>query len=327
MPQIADPGAVNKWKKPETVTGLLILGAVVAIGLYSWDKILPFLIRVTQNTLYFGVLLALLAFMVFLFTDKKIRAGVFFLVQMGLRALAGAVVMINPISVMKIYIDDLKKKNDEMSQKIDALATQKEKLDAQIKDNNEEIKEKMDEAKTAKQKGYSDDAISVYVEEAADKEEFNKKLIPLQANVTKALSYMEKVHESAGYLIKKMENKVKTKETEYNIIKASSNAMRSAMSIFKGDPDKKYIFELSVDQIQEEMASRLGEMKRAMEYSTDFINSVDIERGASNSRGLKMLEDYINTGTLQTEGPDADQIANTVSLTPDNNTSFKSLIN
>ncbi len=44
MPQMNDAPGISKWKKPETVTGYLILAAIVFLALYSWDKILPFLI-------------------------------------------------------------------------------------------------------------------------------------------------------------------------------------------------------------------------------------------------------------------------------------------
>ena len=75
-------------------------------------------------------------------------------------------------------------------------------------------------------------------------------------------------------IIKETEIKVRLKEVEYKMVKESSSALRTAVSIFKGDPDKKFYFDESMEYIQDDMSQKLGEMKRAMDMSMDFINSV-----------------------------------------------------
>ena len=106
------------------------------------------------------------------------------------------------------------------------------------------------------------------------------------------LAFMEKVNTSADYLIKETEIKVKLKEIEYNIVKESSNALKTAVSIFKGNPDKKFYFDESMEYIQDDMSQKLGEMKRAMDLSMDFINGVDIQNGILTDKGQAMLEAY-----------------------------------
>jgi beta-N-acetylglucosaminidase len=106
------------------------------------------------------------------------------------------------------------------------------------------------------------------------------------------LGFMEKVSSSADYIIKETEIKVKLKEAEYEIVKSSSNALKTAISIFKGNPDKKFYFDESMEYIQDDMGKKLGEMKRAMDYSMDFINSVDIQNGILTDKGQQMLDAY-----------------------------------
>ena len=57
-----DSSKRSYWGKPEGITSLLFLGGLGAVSLYYWNKITFFLIEVTQNTLYLGVLMAVLAF-------------------------------------------------------------------------------------------------------------------------------------------------------------------------------------------------------------------------------------------------------------------------
>ena len=212
-----------------------------------------------------------------------------------MRKITGIVIQLDPIAIMKIYIQDLKDKREKMSAQIDLLAGQLVKLNKKIMDNNVLIKAKFAEANKANSmsdKPGMREAASLATIEAAGLQEMNEKLLPLQRNMKTVLEFMEKVQSSADYIIKETEIKVKLKETEYQIVKSSSNALKTAISIFKGDPDKKFYFDESMEYIQDDMSKKLGEMKRAMDLSMDFINGVDIQNGILTDKGKALLDAY-----------------------------------
>lgn len=297
------------WSRPEGVLGLIVLAGIAGLGLVYFNRVLEFLIRVTENTLYLALLLAALGFLIFLFTSKDIRTAVFFLYKTLMRKIAGTVIQLNPIGIMKIYINDLKEKRQEMQGQIDRLAGQLVKLNRKIGENNEAIKQKFAEANKANSMGDKagmKQAASLATIEGAGLQEMNEKLLPLQRNMQTVLHFMEKVNTSADYIIKETEIKVKLKEAEYQIVKESSSALRTAVSIFKGNPDKKFYFDESMEYIQDDMSMKLGEMKRAMDLSMDFINGVDIQNGVLSDKGQALLEAY-NKGdfkTIQLEAPE-----------------------
>lgn len=283
------------WSKPEGFTSMLFLGALAATGLYYFNKIVTFLIEVTANTLYLAALLGVLGLVIFLVTSPDVRTAVFFLFKTFMRKITGIVIQLDPIAIMKIYIQDLKDKREKMSAQIDLLAGQLVKLNKKIMDNNVLIKAKFAEANKANSmsdKPGMREAASLATIEAAGLQEMNEKLLPLQRNMKTVLEFMEKVQSSADYIIKETEIKVKLKETEYQIVKSSSNALKTAISIFKGDPDKKFYFDESMEYIQDDMSKKLGEMKRAMDLSMDFINGVDIQNGILTDKGKALLDAY-----------------------------------
>lgn len=295
------------WSRPEGVAGMIVLLALGGVFLYRINDILEWLIRVTENTLYLGALIAALALVVFLVTSKDIRTGVFFLFKSMMRSLTGTIIQLNPIAIMKIYIDDLKDKRSKMQGQIDILAGQLVKLNKKINENNEQIKQKFAEANKANamtDKPGMKEAATLAAMEGAGLQEMNQKLLPLQRNMKTVLEFMEKVNKSAEYIIKETEIKVRLKETEYQIVKESSNALKTAVSIFKGDPDKKFYFDESMEYIQDDMSKKLGEMKRAMDFSMDFINGVDIQNGILSDKGQAMLEAY-NQGEFKLISLDA----------------------
>ena len=283
------------WSRPEGLTGLIVLAILAGMGLVYYNEIVKFLIDVARNTLHLAFLLGALALVIFLVTSRDIRTGMFFLFKTLMRKATGLVIQLDPIAILKIYVEDLRQKHQKMQGQIDTLAGQLVKLNKKIADNNGEIKQKFAEANKAS--SMSDrpgmkEAAQLATIEGAGLQQMNEKLLPLQQNIKSVLGFMEKVNSSADYIIKETEIKVRLKEMEYKIVKESSSALRTAVSIFKGDPDKKFYFDESMEYIQDDMSQKLGEMKRAMDLSMDFINSVDVQNGVLTDKGTAMLDAY-----------------------------------
>ncbi len=291
----ADVEKRSFWSRPEGVLGLVVLAGLVGTGLFYFNEVVKFLIDVATNTLHLALLLGALGVLVFLATSRDVRTGLFFLFKTLMRKVTGLVIQLDPIAILKIYIDDLKQKRQKMQGQIDQLAGQMVKLNKKIIENNDAIKQKFAEANKAsamlERPGMKETA-SLATIEGAGLQQMNEKLMPLQRNIKTVLAFMEKVNQSADYIIKETEIKVRLKEVEYKIVKESSSALRTAISIFKGDPDKKFYFDESMEYIQDDMSQKLGEMKRAMDLSMDFINSVDVQNGVLSDKGEALLEAY-----------------------------------
>ncbi|GAA4447693.1 hypothetical protein GCM10023189_04410 [Nibrella saemangeumensis] len=319
------------WNRPEGIAGFFFLAAIAGFGLYYFNRVVAFLIEVTENTLYLALLLAALGLLIFLFTSKDVRTAVFFLFKTLMRKITGVVIQLDPIAIMKIYIEDLKDKRQKMQGQINQLQGQLVKLNKQITHNNDLIKQKFAEANKAN--SLSDrpgmrEAASLATIEGAGLQEMNEKLLPLQRNIRLVLEFMEKVNKSADYIIRETEIKVKLKEVEYKIVKESSNALKTAVSIFQGNPDKKFYFDQSMEYIQDDMSQKLGEMKRAMDLSMDFINSVDIQNGIMSDKGQKLLEAY-NKGDfklIQLDAPVATPAMQARPVNPPKDEGYRSLL-
>jgi hypothetical protein len=281
------------WAKPEGLATLLVWAGIIGAGVYFWGVIIPFLVMVVQNTLYFVFLCAALALVVFLLTNKQIRTMVFYLWKMLMRGLAGLIVQMNPIPILLAYIDELKAKREEMRQKIDELAGAEAKLADKMNSNAERATNDLAMAAKAKQMG-NDQAASLHALEAGLMQQTNEKLAPLHNNMLKLLAFLKKVESAADFTIKQTELQVAAKQDEFEAVNAGSSALRSAMKIFKGDPDKRQMFDQSMEFIQDDMAKKVGEMKRIMEFSTEFIDNADIEHGVQYDKGMALLDQYMS---------------------------------
>lgn len=285
------------WSKPEGKATLLILAGLGCVLFYYWGLILPFLIMTLQNTLYFGFLCGILGLLVFLLTNKQIRTMVWYLWKTLMRGLAGLIIEINPIAILKTYIRDLEDKQEELSQKITELAGAEEKLGQKIQKNQDESEEHLRMAAKAKEMGKME-AAQLHAMKAGGLQGMNEKLGPLFGNMQKLHGFLDKAFKAADFIVKQSKIQVELKEAEYEAIQTSSKALRSAMSVFKGDPDKKAMFEQSLEYIQDDMAKKVAEMKRIMEISTEFIDNADIESGVNYDKGMALLDEYMNNPKL-----------------------------
>ena len=106
------------------------------------------------------------------------------------------------------------------------------------------------------------------------------------------------MYTNSEILLEDTVDQVKVKEQERKAIRASHSAMSSAMSIIKGDSDKRAMFDQAMEVIADDVSNKVGEMERFMEMSSDFMNSVDLQNGVFEEQGLKMLEEYEKKSTL-----------------------------
>src|SRR5690625_6709385 len=64
------------------------------------------------------------------------------------------------------------------------------------------------------------------------------------------------------------------------------------MNVIHGDGDKKEIFDEALDVVADDVSHKVGEMEEFIMMSENFMNSIDLSRGISREKGLKMLEKW-----------------------------------
>lgn len=93
---LPEGSSLSNWEKPGGKTGMVVLGLLGAGGLMLFYKALPFLITLASNTLYLGLLLGLIAGIIYLLCDPKFRKICSATYFMLMRKLTGLVIEIDP---------------------------------------------------------------------------------------------------------------------------------------------------------------------------------------------------------------------------------------
>ncbi|WP_238748924.1 hypothetical protein [Neolewinella maritima] len=279
------------WQRPEGVTGLLFLVALVGILGYvvvTFGAAILSFIGTTIGLVVAGLILMALIYMVL---DPKMRNLVFYMYKSVMRAITGMFVQIDPIGILKTYVDELQGNLRKMNKQISQLRAQMHKLKEVIVNNEREISSNLKIAGKAKETNKRNVMI-LKSRRAGRLKDSNVRLDELYKKMEVLYRVLTKMYENSSILAEDIQDQVMVKEQERKAIHASHGAMKSAMSVIQGDPDQRAMFDMAMESITEDVANKVGEMERFMEVSANFMDSVDLQNGVFEEEGLNMLEQW-----------------------------------
>ena len=283
------------WKRPEGKTGGLVLAGLVIGGGILLASALPTLIALASNTLYLAGMLLVLGAIIYMVLDPRMRNLIWYMYKSTMRWITGLFIQIDPIGILKSYVDDLKDNLRKMNRQISQLRGQMHKLQEMILINRKEIANNLDLASKAKQKN-KQSVMILKSRKAGRLKESNLKLEDLYKKMEILYRVLRKMYENSEIMMEDIQDQVMVKEQERKAIHASNSAMKSAMNVISGNADKRAMFDQALEAIADDVSSKVGEMERFMEMSENFMQSVDLQNGVFEEEGLAMLEKWEKEG-------------------------------
>ena len=279
------------WKRPEGVTGLLFLVALVGVLGFVVTSFGAAILSFISTTIGLVVAGLILMALIYAILDPKMRNLVFYMYKSVMRAITGMFVQIDPIGILKTYVEELQNNLRKMNKQISQLRAQMHKLKEVIVNNEREISSNLKIAGKAKETNKRNVMI-LKSRRAGRLKDSNIKLEELYKKMEVLYRVLTKMYENSSILAEDIQDQVKVKEVERKAIHASHGAMNSAMSVIQGDPDQRAMFDMAMENITEDVANKVGEMERFMEVSANFMDSVDLQNGVFEEEGMNMLEQW-----------------------------------
>ncbi len=270
---------------------MIFLAAVLIGGGFLLVTGLPFLIALAQNAVYLTLMLMALAGLIYVILDPKMRALIGYSYKSFMRWMTGLFVQIDPIGILKSYVESLQDNLRNMNKQMNKLRGQMHQLQEIIVNNKKEIQSNLELASRAKDQ--NNQAMMVLKSRKAGRlKESNIRLDELYNKMEVLYRVLKRMYENSEILMEDIKDQVELKEQERKAIHASNSAMRSAMSVIKGDKDKRAMFDEALEAVAEDVSQKVGEMERFMEVSASFMDSIDLQNGVFEEEGLEMLEKW-----------------------------------
>ena len=307
MENMTDYKPKSFWKRPEGVTGGIVLAALLAGGGYLFVQALPALVGFASSTLALTGMLLVLGAIIYMILDPKMRNLVWYMYKSVMRWITGLFVQIDPIGILKSYVDDLKDNLRKMNKQISQLRGQMHKMKEIIHNNKKAIESNLSLASKARDKNKQNIMI-LKSRKAGRLKESNVRLEDLYKKMEVLYRVLTKMYENSEILMEDIKDQVMVKEQERKAIHASHSAMKSAMNIISGNKDQRAMFDMALEAIADDVSQKVGEMERFMDMSANFMESVDLQNGVFEEEGMKMLEKWEKEGVSLLLGTEKDSL-------------------
>lgn len=296
FPENAGQQVKSFWKRPEGKTGMIFLAiaAISAVYLGGPFAIAAFshLITLLGQVYAIAALSAGLAVLGFLATNRRIRTLVKVGFQGLMRSITGFVIEIDPIGIMRSYIEDLAKKQSVIDDSIEQLAGQVRKCENRISKNASEAENELKKARQAREKG-NDALMKISARQSARLSDLNdKRLTPLLRQMQAHLTMLRKYAEATIIIRTDLQNEVEVQEQQREMILASYNAMSAAKSILAGGQDERALFDQAVEYTAHDYSMKIGAIENFIENSRSFMESMDIQNGVWEEEAMNRMAEW-----------------------------------
>ena len=277
------------WERPEGPAGRILLALMIGAAGWGLYLLLPFLITLLSNLLMASLLAVGLA--VLWMVIYNFRNLVWYMFRSLARSVAKWFVEVDPIGIMKSYVEDLRKLHEEMDKAIRDLGAKKKRLDMDIAANKEATNKALSLASAAKKQGIQ----TQLVLQGRKAGRLSKSTMTLEA-LSKKLEMIQRVlykmREVCGFLVEDTADEIKVREHEYESMKAAESAVGAAMKIVRGQTSSRELFDMATETVADRVAQGYAEIEHFTDLSKSFIDSVDLQNGAFEEDALNMLEDW-----------------------------------
>lgn len=279
------------WQRPEGRTGAVVLALLLAAIISGVVILWPYILNVLATGIGLAAVLIVLGLVLYMALDPKMRTLIWYFYKKSMRWITSWFVKIDPISILKTYINDLKNNVKKMHRQIAQLRGQMHQLQEIIYVNNKNIKANIEQASEAKERDKRNVMI-LKSRKAGRLKESNMRLEDMYNRMEVLYRVLRKMYENSEILLEDIKDQVFLKEQERMAIMASHTAMRSAMDVVKGGGDKKEMFDRALEAVANDVSQKVGEMEEFMVMSEDFMNSIDIQNGVFEEKGLQLLKKW-----------------------------------
>jgi phage shock protein A len=282
-------GRPSFWSRPEGTAGKVLVGAAVLLAIAAFVHFLPALILIATNVIKLSILAAVIVALFVLVTADRPRTLLFYAFQMFARWLTSNFVDIDPVSILKAFTRQMKKKRDDVTESIARIMGVSRALDGEISRSQKEMRDALRLADAAEKSG-DEDALNTQAEKAGRRDANIREYGEMHAVVQEILDALNRVKRRVDYHIANSEDETQELMRKNEIAIATREATSSASAVL-GDSDMLEVRNMAADRIRERYSSALGELDGLIYMSRDLDKEIDLSQLAFRSDGRKKLDE------------------------------------
>ncbi len=279
------------WERPEGVAGMIFGSIAVIGGGVLFYKALPYLIALAQNTIILVGELLLLSGLMYVIVDPKFRKLLAYFYKSVMRWITSVFIEIDPIGILKNYIDDLKKSKGNMDSRIAQLRGVIRQLEDAIGKNNRDSEAALKLAREAQKKGVQK-VLILNSRQHGRLQEVNVTYADMLKKANFLYAVLAKYQDAADIMIQDMEAQVDVEVKRRDMAKSAQGAMSAAMKILRGQDAGREMYDQAMEYLTYDYGMKIGEIEDFVRVSETFVQSMDLQNGVFEADALTAIEDW-----------------------------------
>jgi phage shock protein A len=294
------PNIKTFWQRPEGTTGKIILLLGILGAIWGLALTLPIIEFVLANTIYTIFLALVLAGILYLLFNRQFRTLTGFMFKSLMRKLTSLFIEIDPIGILKNFIVEMEKQQENLKVQISKVAGAQQTLKDNIAQNLKISTKCYSEAQEAKRRqDASKDPIEINnmtykiqekLAEATRRTETNKELSELSEKVDRIYTILIRWSQGTQYYINDRKNQVTLLQQRRKAVNSAYSAMSSAKRILRGSADANALYDQTLEFLAEDAGQKVGEMVDFSREAENFLTDLDLENGAASHDAIEKME-------------------------------------
>lgn len=279
----------NFWRN---IITLGILGGAGATAIYFWSLIVPFLIDVATNTLKLVGLVGILGAITYIVLDKRMRSMAAYLYQSATRFLISQFINIDPIGVLKNFINTLKDKLAELDKAIASLRGQRDDLKKTIDQQAEEADQAIKQAAAARKDPRFKTQVALKGRQAGRLEQSNMTLQKLYVKISALHDAMVKRREAADITLQDIQSEVDVRIRERKALMAGYRAFRAAQGVLDQNNPEREMYDMTLEKLANDYAEKMGEIDTFLDMSKGIVDGIDLDNMVFEEDAIAKIDSW-----------------------------------
>ena len=286
------------WSRPEGKTGMIFLIALAVGAAFAWGMIVPYVVSMLADTVHMAILGVELAGILYLVFGKRPQL----IYRLIMRKITGLIITIDPIGILKDNLLKARKRQDDLRGRVGDVSGSKQTLKDIMAKNKRTIENDLATAQEAQKRADSaiDPAsklrmqyeVKLRTNDIGRLRQSNENYDLIFQKISEVYDNLVKLSAGVDFYVADLEGTVREEEIKYKTINTAWSAFSTAMSIIRGSADEQDLYNQDLEFLADNASTKLGQIDEMMRLSQHFMDGVDLQNGAMDTKASKELEAY-----------------------------------
>ena len=290
---INQPAKQSRLSDPKFVaTAIIGIALFAGIGYAFVTFILPWLIGITWSLINLITGGVILAFLLFLFTNKKFWRALKYFSAFVADYTIGLAIELNPFAILQAKIEQGYSDRNTLYKQAAKLKGKQSELMEKLSSKEKELNTNVQKVKILQAENKSHRQVDLYANNVLRCQEYINNVTPVVGDLNKLVTFADAAYEESGIMLEDAKLDLEAKKDLYYSITTGLSAVSSAMQAFQGEDGLNQDAEKALAILKQQIGEKIGLIKSAIDVTSRFMDDKVLEDKAKSAQAVELIQQF-----------------------------------